>query len=110
MDFKFVKIAVFVPITHAGKVREALAESGAGHIGNYDCCSFSVKGIGRFRGLEDSKPFIGEAGKIEEVEEERIETICPSEKLDEVLKAVKKVHPYEEPAIDIYPLLNKGQF
>ena len=106
MDFKFVKIAVFVPSTHADKVRKALAESGAGHIGNYDCCSFSVKGIGRFRGLEDSKPFIGVAGKIEEVEEERIETICPSEKLDEVLAAIKKVHPYEEPAIDIYPLLN----
>lgn len=106
MDFKLVKIAVFVPITHADKVRKALAESGAGHIGNYDCCSFSVKGIGRFRGLEDSKPFIGKAGKIEEVEEEKIETICPSEKLDEVLNAVKKVHPYEEPAIDIYPLLN----
>lgn len=110
MDFKFVKIAVFVPVTHAEKVRKALAESGAGHIGNYDCCSFSVRGIGRFRGLEDSKPFIGEVGKIEEVEEERIETICPSEKLDEVLNAVKKVHPYEEPAIDIYPLLNEGQF
>ncbi len=106
MDFKFVKIVVFVPATHADKVREALAESGAGHIGNYDCCSFSVKGIGRFRGLEDSRPFIGKAGKIEEVEEERIETICPSEKLDEVLAAIKKVHPYEEPAIDIYPLLN----
>ena len=106
MDFKFVKIAVFVPSTHADKVREALSESGAGHIGNYDCCSFSVKGIGRFRGLEDSRPFIGKAGKIEKVEEERIETICPSEKLDEVLAAIKKVHPYEEPAIDIYPLLN----
>lgn len=110
MDFKFVKIAVFVPVTHADKVREALAESGAGHIGNYDCCSFSVKGIGRFRGLEDSKPFIGEVGKIEEVEEEKIETICPHEKLDEILAAVKKVHPYEEPVIDIYPLLNEGQF
>ena len=105
-----MKIAVFVPVTHADKVREALAESGAGHIGNYDNCSFSAKGVGRFRGLEDSKPFIGVAGKIEEVEEERIETICPSEKLDEVLAAVKKVHPYEEPAIDIYPLLNEGQF
>jgi hypothetical protein len=110
MEFKFVKIVVFVPTTHANKVREALASSGAGHIGNYDNCTFSVKGIGRFRGLEDSKPFIGQAGKIEEVEEERIETICQRKKLDEVLAAVKAVHPYEEPAIDIYPLLNEGQF
>lgn len=105
MEFKFVKIAVFVPSTHADKVREALAKSGAGHIVNYDCCSFSVKGVGRFRGLEDSKPFIGQVGKIEEVEEERIETICPREKLEEILAAIKEVHPYEEPAIDIYPLL-----
>ncbi len=107
MEYKFVKIAVFVPVTHAAKVRVALTEAGAGHIGNYDCCSFSVKGIGRFRGLDGSKPFIGEVGKIEEVEEERIEIICPSEKLQETLAAVKAVHPYEEPAIDVYPLLNE---
>ena len=109
MNFKFVKIAVFVPSTHADKVRGALAKAEAGHIGNYDNCTFSVKGIGRFRGLDGSKPFIGQAGKIEKVEEEKIETICPSEKLDSVLAAIREVHPYEEPAIDIYPLLN-GQF
>lgn len=106
MDFKYVKIAVFVPSSHADKVREALAKSGAGHVGNYDFCSFSVKGTGRFRGLEGTKPFIGESGKIEKAEEEKIETICPTEKLDEVLQALKEIHPYEEPAIDIYPLLN----
>lgn len=106
MEFRFVKIVVFVPVAHADKVREVLAEAGAGHIGNYDCCSFSVKGVGRFRGLDGAQPFIGEIGKIEEVEEERIETICPREKLDKVLAAVRKVHPYEEPAIDVYPLVN----
>lgn len=106
MNFKYLKIVVYVPSSHADKVREALAESGAGHIGNYDFCSFSTKGTGRFRGLEGSKPFIGESGKIEKVEEEKIETICPTEKLDEVLQALKEIHPYEEPAIDIYPLLN----
>lgn len=109
MNFKFVKIVVFVPSTHAGKVREALAETGAGHIGNYDFCSFSMKGVGRFRPLKGSKPFIGKTGKVEKVEEERIETICPAEKLEETLAAVRRVHPYEEPAIDIYPLLNEGQ-
>lgn len=102
----FVKIVVFTPLTHADAVREALAKAGAGHIGNYDSCSFSGRGIGRFRPLKDAKPFIGEAGKIEEVEEEKIETICPKEILPEVLKAVLGAHPYEEPAIDIYPLLN----
>lgn len=84
-----------------------MAEAGAGHIGNYDYCSFSSRGVGRFRGFEGTKPFIGEPGKVEEVEEERIEVICPVEKLDSVLAAVKKVHPYEEPAIDVYPLLNR---
>lgn len=108
MDFSLVKIVVFVLVTHADAVREALAAAGAGHIGNYDSCSFSSKGFGRFRGLEGSKPFVGEQGKIETVEEERIEVICKAELLDAVLAAVKKVHPYEEPAIDVYPLLNKA--
>jgi len=90
-------------------LRKALAEAGAGHIGNYDYCSFSVKGVGRFRGLKGSKPFIGQTGRVEEVEEERIETICPKKKLKKVLVAVKKIHPYEEPAVDIYPILNEGQ-
>jgi hypothetical protein len=106
MDFKFVKIAVYVPSSHGDKIREALALSGAGHIGNYDYCSFTTKGVGRFRGLKGTKPFIGKSGKIEKVAEERIETICPKKNLKKVLAAVKKAHPYEEPAIDIFPLLN----
>lgn len=109
MEFRFVKIVVFTPETHADKVRDALAEAGCGHIGNYDYCSFSSKGIGRFRGLEGANPFIGQAGKIETVEEECIETICPAEKLEDAMAAIKKSHPYEEPAVDVYPLLNKDQ-
>jgi len=105
MQFKYAKIDVFAPTTHADKIRKVLAENGAGHVGNYDCCSFSTKGIGRFRGLEGTKPFVGEAGKIEQVEEEKIETICPIDKVKSVVEAIKKVHPYEEPAIDVFPLL-----
>lgn len=105
MEFKNIKIVVYVPETHAKAVRDILGESGAGHIGNYDFCSFSVKGVGRFKPLAGSEPFIGEIGEIEEVAEERIETICPFEKLEEVLALVKAVHPYEEPVIDVYPLL-----
>ena len=105
MIIKFVKIAVYVPSSHAEKIRKVLAESGAGHIGNYDYCSFTVKGIGRFRALKGAKPFIGKVGKIEEVAEERIETICLKKILKKVLAAVKKAHPYQEPAIDVYPLL-----
>lgn len=102
-----MKIVVFVPATHADLIRSTLAEAGAGHFGNYDFCSFSSVGTGRFRGLEGTNPFIGEPGKIEEVEEERVEVICPIEKKDAVLEAVRKAHPYEEPAIDVYPLLNQ---
>lgn len=107
MEIKYVKIAVYVPASHGDIVRKVLAESGADHIGNYDSCSFTVKGVGRFRPGKGSRPFVGRVGKIEEVEEEKIETICLKEKLPEILEALKAVHPYEEPAIDIYPLLNE---
>ena len=106
MDFALVKIVVFVPATHGDVVRKALADAGAGHIGNYDFCSFSTRGVGRFRPLKGAKPFIGEVDKLEEVQEERIEVICGAENLEQILKAVRAVHPYEDQAIDIYPLLN----
>lgn len=102
---KFVKIVVFAPSSHAEKVRKALAEAGCGYVGKYDFCSFSVKGVGRFRPLKGAKPFVGREGKIEKIIEERIETICPKAKLRAALEAVKAAHPYEEPAIDIYQLV-----
>lgn len=105
MDEK-VKIVVTVPVGNAERLRNAIGETEAGKQGNYDFCSFSTKGNGRFRPLKGANPTIGEIGKIEEVEEERIEVICPKEKLLEVLAAIKAAHPYEEPAIDVYPLLN----
>ncbi len=108
MDSRLVKIAVFAPATHGDVVRKALAEAGAGHIGNYDFCSFTTSGTGRFRGLDGSKPFIGKPGNIEQADEERIEVICSADILEKVLKAVRAVHPYEEPAIDVYPLLNEA--
>lgn len=103
---KFVKIVVFVPSSHGDKIRRALAESGCGHVGNYDYCSFTLKGTGRFRGLKGTKPFIGKPGRIEKVPEERIETICPKRLLKKALASIKKNHPYEEPAVDVYPLLD----
>jgi len=100
-----VKIVVFVPETHADIVREAMGKAGAGKVGDYKHCSFSVKGIGRFIPLETAHPFIGTIGKLEEVVEERIETVCYKKDLDEIIKAIKKVHPYEEIALDVYPLV-----
>lgn len=106
MNQNLVKIVVFVPVSHADKVRQAMGNAGAGKIGNYSHCSFSVKGIGRYRPMEGAKPTIGEVGKYESVEEERIETICPKKILEKVILTIEKVHPYEEVQVDIYPLLN----
>jgi hypothetical protein len=106
MTTKNVKIVVFVPETHTDAVREAMGKAGAGQIGNYSFCSFSSKGIGRFKPEQGADPHIGEVGKFEEVVEERIETVCSREKLDEVIAAIKNVHPYDEVALDVYPLEN----
>jgi len=100
-----VKFVVYVPETHADIVRKALGDAGAGLVGDYKNCTFSVKGVGRYIPLKTAHPFIGKPGKLEEVLEERIETVCYKKKLDKVIKAIKKVHPYEEIAFDIYPLV-----
>lgn len=99
-----VKLVVFVPESHADVVRDAMGKAGAGKIGNYAFCSFSSKGIGRFKPEVGANPTIGEVGKLESVAEERIEAVCEREKLKAVIEAIKKVHPYEEVALDIYPL------
>lgn len=104
-EIKYAKLVVYVPVKDADLIRRVLAESGAGKIGNYDSCSFSVKGIGRFRPLEGSDPAIGITLKLEEVEEERIEVVCLMEEAKELVKRVKEAHPYEEPAIEVYPVL-----
>jgi hypothetical protein len=104
MQSENIKLIVFVPITHADTVRNALGKAGAGKIGNYNFCSFSSKGVGRFRGNEQSNPAIGAIGQFESVEEERIEVLVPRAVLLEVITAMKAAHPYEEIAFDIYPL------
>jgi len=80
---KNFKIVVYVPISDADKIRQVFAEAGAGQVGNYDSTSFSVKGTGRFRPLAGAKPAVGVVGKLEEVEEERIETVVRKEDLKE---------------------------
>ncbi len=99
-----VKIVVFVPETHADMVREAMGRAGAGKIGNYTNCSFSSKGVGRFKPEAGAHPAIGNVGKPELVQEERVEAVCERPLIKEVVAAIKKVHPYEEVALDIYPL------
>jgi hypothetical protein len=99
-----VKLVIFVPETHTDIVLEAMGNAGAGKIGNYTHCTFSTKGVGRFKPEAGANPHIGEIGKFEEVIEERIETVVEKSKLQEVIKVIKEVHPYEEVAYDIYPL------
>lgn len=101
------KIITFVPIKDAEKVRIAMSDAGAGVLGNYSHASFSTKGIGRFMSREGAKPAIGEVGKLEEVEEERIEVICDGDKVKEVIAAIRKTHPYEEIPLEIYQLVNE---
>lgn len=101
-----VKLVVFVPEENADEVRQALGEAGAGQIGEYSYCSYSIKGVGRFMPSDKANPHIGSAGKLEEVNEERIEVACEKEQALKIIEVIKKVHPYEEVVIDIYPMLS----
>lgn len=98
------RIVVFVPVENAEELRRVIGEAGGGKIGNYSHCSFSSRGIGRFRPEAGANPTIGSIEKLEEVEEERIEFVCAEENLAAVLKALRAAHPYEEPAIDVIRL------
>ena len=98
------KLVVLVPLAQAAAVRDALAEAGAGRIGDYDQASFSSLGEGRFRPLEGAHPAIGTVGTPETVPEERIEVVLPRGRRDAVVAAMRAVHPYEEPAYDVIEL------
>jgi hypothetical protein len=102
---KRYKIVVFVPSADAERLRQVMGEAGAGRLGNYSFASFTVRGFGRFRPEAGAEPAIGEVGKLEVVEEDRIETICDEDRLQAVLDAIRSAHPYEEPAIDVYPIM-----
>ncbi len=101
------KIVTFVPIKDASRVRQAMGDAGAGILGNYHHASFSSKGIGRFTPAPGAHPTIGEVGKEAEVEEEKIEVICPKDKVKDVVAAIKKIHPYEEVPLEIYQIVNE---
>jgi len=100
----FVKLVVYVPRTHSEAVRRALGEAGAGWIGNYSDTAFTCPGYGYFRPREGSSPFIGTAGQVEEVPEDRLETVVPAYRVAEVVARMLEAHPYEEPAYDVYRL------
>jgi hypothetical protein len=99
------KLVVFVPREALNDVREALFVAGAGRIGNYERCSWYTEGTGTFLGGEGTAPSVGQPGREERVAELRLETVFPAEREDEVIEALRRAHPYEEPAFDIYELV-----
>lgn len=103
------KLVTFVPNSHLEIVRNNLFNAGAGNIGNYDSCSFSIEGIGSFKGNENSNPFVGEKEKLSLEKETRLELIFEAINETKIIAALKQNHPYEEVAYDIYLLENEYQ-
>ncbi len=104
----YYTLVVTVPESHADVVRQAMGERGAGESEHYAFASFSVKGVSRFLPKASATPFLGKPGVLETLIEERIETICKQDKLEEVVTAIKAIHPYEETVIDIFPVYQIG--
>jgi hypothetical protein len=111
-DFRYsmVQIVVSVPAMHLHRVLDAAAEAGAGVIGNYSHCSYRSVGTGRFKPSDDANPAFGQVNNISEVEEYRIETFCARERVKAVCQAIRAAHPYEEPLLYLFPLLDENDF
>jgi len=100
------KICVYIPENSVEKVKQALFDAGAGKIGNYDCCCWQSSGVGQFRPLTGSTPAIGSFGKVEKVQEFKLELVCQDDLITTAVAALRESHPYEEPAFDVYQLAN----
>ncbi|NVK42079.1 MAG: NGG1p interacting factor NIF3 [Oceanospirillaceae bacterium] len=98
------KLCFFVPDANLDAVKQALFDAGAGRIGDYDSCCWQTRGIGQFRPLAGSNPHIGEQGALEQLEEWKVELVCPDERIEAVVAALKLAHPYEEVAFDVWRL------
>ncbi len=105
---RYFKLEIFIPESHFAVLRSALQNADAGHIGNYDCCLSYSKVIGTWRPLAGASPFIGKENEISEQEELKVEVTVSEEKLNETIAAVKSVHPYEEPVINVIELYRIG--
>ena len=105
-DFTDVKLEIFVPQEYALKIRDQLARIGVGRIGDYDHCVAIYAVQGYFRPLPGANPFDGEIGKIQETTEAKVEVNCKREFVNEAIQIVRRVHPYEEPLVNVIPLAN----
>jgi hypothetical protein len=99
------KLVWFVPEEALEATRDAVFTAGAGRIGGYERCSWYAAGTGTFLGGEGTDPALGERGREERVAELRVETVVPGDRLAEVVAALRQAHPYQEPAFDVYPLV-----
>lgn len=110
IEINKVKIIVTIPIENVDEVRNAICEAGAGVIGNYTHCSMSTKCVGTFKPTDEANPYIGERNNLEFVEEEKLEVVCDVNIVKNVISKLREAHPYEEPAIDIIPLIDENFF
>ena len=107
-EFPFCKLEIFIPESHFSQLQTALQQVDAGHIGNYDCCLSYSRVTGCWRPLEGTAPFLGSVGEISSEPELKVEVTCSTERVEETLAAIKAVHPYEEPVINVIPLYRTG--
>ncbi|MCO7246326.1 MULTISPECIES: YqfO family protein [Halomonadaceae] len=98
------KLAFFVPVEDAETVKEAVFETGAGRIGDYEACCFQTPGTGQFRPLDGADPHIGKVGALEFVDELKVELVCDDDHIQAAIAALKLAHPYEEVAYDVWAL------
>ena len=106
MEFKCIKLETYIPETHLKDLQISLQEADAGHIGNYDSCMSYSHVIGTWRALDGTNPYIGTPGEISKEPEIKVEVTLKAEQAEAVVAAVRRVHPYEEPVINLIPLLN----
>lgn len=110
IDIKRVKITVSAPVENINNIRDSVCKAGAGIIGNYIWCSLSTKCVGTFKPISKSNPYIGKKDTLEFIDEEKLEVVCDIDNVKKVITELRKVHPYEEPAINIIPLLDENSF
>lgn len=102
-----LQLVVYVPVTHKELVKQAVFDAGAGQQGDYACCAFEYPGTGQFRPLAGANPFLGASGRLEKVDEVKIEMLCAPALKDAAITALRASHPYEEPAFHFIPVLTE---
>ena len=101
------KLCFYVPVSHLESVKAAVFATGAGRVGDYDNCSWQVLGVGQFRPLAGSKPFLGQQDELAQVDEYRVEMVCAAQYVKAAVAALQEAHPYEEPAWDVIALVSE---